>query len=176
MIDEIEKCMEQILLKIEPNLTSLTNRFSTRYRDDITQEARIKSWEFIRKKLEEDPKIAQEEILIQLREKLHIIVIFASKTMMRQINKFDKRFMDITDSDIMINDNHDMIDFTADFEHYRSFLSKKDFEILNYLFSVDESFSNFDNISRQLGYTGKGASKYRLLQIAQKILEFRSKN
>ena len=174
--EQINEIANKILIKVEPNIESLTNRFSYRYRDSIAQETRIKVWEFVSKKYNEDESISFESVLAQLIARLHIIVIFASKTMIRQISKFDKRFADITNASLLVSDDYSRIDFEVDFKHYRSFLSERDFEILRYLFSVDDSFKNFDNISRQLGYYGKGASKYRLLKIAEKILDFNSRN
>ncbi len=172
MLDE--SVINNILFSLEKDIAVVANNFSLKFRDDIKQEIRIKTWHYIENMPDVDKRTI-DEIISYAKSNLYFFALMASKAIIRQFAKQCKRNVCIDNMEFPVNDNKEMIDFFIDYKKYESILTKKEFLIVEYLFSTEDRFNNFDDISRQLGYTGKGASKYTLNEIAKKILNFNKK-
>lgn len=166
--------INDIIIILEPEILAISNRFAIKFRDDIQQETRLKIWKYLVDTYKEEPIVIKDAVQYA-RDNLYFLGLMSSKMVIRQYTKNDKRYTDITNMDFPMVDNQEMVDFAIDCKKYSKILSKKEMLIVEYLFSANEQFTNFDNISRQLGLTGKGASRYTLNVIAKKILNYRSK-
>ena len=80
------------------------------------------------------------------------------------------------DDNLIAGTNVNQIDFSIDFPKYEKIFTEKEFKLFKYLVDTDNEFSNFDALSREWGYTGKGTSKYNLEIMAKKIVSFYKKS
>lgn len=160
-----------MLEKIEPEIISVTKYFSVTNRDDIQQEIRIRLWHLL---MEHFDKIDYtiETLINYCKKNIYGVAIECSRKIIKVKNRYYNRFIPITDVFVPTYDNISLVEFEIDFLKYSSILSEREQTMLEYLITTNNSFDNFDSISRQLGYKGKGAATYTLKKIAEKIVEF----
>lgn len=163
-----------ILKNIENDIQSVSKYYPIRNRDEIKQEIRIKIWQIMKDNFDKNDA-SDSEIIEFCKKQVYCISILSAKPITRAISKYNKKHENIENIEIPV-DYIDNMEHSVDYSKYESILTKKELKILKYLFSIDNNFDNYDFMSRQLGYTGKGASKYFILNIAKKIKEFNENN
>lgn len=147
--------------------------FDINVRDDIAQEMRIKIWKYLTIRLPVDASV--EEMEKYITDYFYSISWLSSKQIYRKKIRDDKRYVQcglsvgIEEAEYSGNEIEKKLSTDVDISKYADVLSKKELVILKYILDTENDFSNFDSLSRQLGYTGKGSSKYNIKKIVNKI-------
>lgn len=170
------KLIDSVLTNIEQDIVCVAKYFPTDYRDELKQAIRIKVWKFIIDNTDEFINSELSYIIDTCKIHVYTYAILSSKSILRDKNKYNKRHSNIDNCYLPIYDDHSNVEFSIDKEKYRSILSDREYGILEYLSDIGSNFKNFDSITRQLGYVGKNAAKYNLVNMAKKIMEFNAKN
>lgn len=165
--------INNVLVRLEQNLTNVVKYYKLYMRDEIKQETRIRLWKMMAFAVEDNSSTTEEELFELCSNHIYSMSIYCSKLVrIKEYYNYHKHIVPIDDFEFPITENVKAIFCEIDLEKYKTVLNKKEFKILQYLYETDYSFVNFDEISRQLGYTGKGSFKYLLTKIAEKINEF----
>ena len=167
-----------ILVRLDPDIASLTKYFPASCRSEIQQEMRIKLWKKMSSEFEE-LEHTTDDLEALARRLLFYTTILASKHVRKNIFTYNRRHVGLDaiaatsdSSHFLPKDPFKMIDFQADLPKYREVLKDKEYQLFKYLIETGHDFSNFDGIARQFGYTGKGSAKYILTKIAEKLIKF----
>lgn len=177
-----DQIINKVLIDIESDIIRISKKFSLDIRDDVCQDVRIKLWKLMERNYPNSENI--EELLTFCKLYVYSVSVYCSKPILRKKYKEEKRNLPIDQSMDLYEcfqknthgTNVDKIAFYIDFEKYKNILSEKEFRFFQYLVDTDNDFSNFDALSREWGYTGKGTSKYNLENIAKKIFSFHEKS
>jgi hypothetical protein len=137
----------------------------------VKQEIRIKLWQKMNVQFGEIPH-TKEDLEVFCRGYIFVVAILAGKIVRKSIVKDRKRHANIDYYNFSVPSDYKEIDFKIDIAKYKKVLDTREFQIFEYLCEIGHDFSNFDSISRQLGYTGKGSAKYNLTNIAKKIYKY----
>lgn len=177
MITEIENnIVDKILTDLENDLCNVVKYFPLDHREELKQSIRLRIWRFMNESSNELINHEYEFVLYECKVRVYTYAILSSKSILRDRNKYNKRHSNIEDFCLQIVDEHTNMEFSIDAKKYKPILSGREYKILEYLIEIGSNFKNFDMISRQLGYTGKNAAKYNLVNMANKILEFNQEN
>lgn len=162
--------INEIISEFDNEIKKSVRIFDINLRDEICQEIRIMLWKMLSKRLPEES--TKEEMTKYVQDYFQSVVWFSSKPVSRKKYKEEKRNVILnSDVDTYYKDNsiERINDFSIDLSKYEKILTKKEIAILRYILETDNDFSNFDSLSRQLGYSGKGSSKYNLKKISKKM-------
>jgi len=170
-------------MKLEPYLIEAVKYCGrASFKQDVAQNVRIALWEYFLK-TKEEREYSPEEILTFFKTYLKTMVFFCSGKLRQEYRKEKNRnkslslmYYDeggespkVAELYVFMTKEIGRVDFEIDLQKYRKVLSKKEYEILNYLSKTESDIKNFDSIGRQMGYLGKGGIKYVLTNIARKI-------
>jgi hypothetical protein len=177
--EENNDIINKIITNLENELDNVVKYYKVTMRDEIKQETRIRLWNLLVTVINDDPDSTYEELMDICLNHIYFISVYCSKLIkVKQYYNYHKNLVPLYDdidvsSEISNSDKH--LSAQIDLLKYKNILTRKEFTILQYLYEVDCEFNNFDEICRQLGYTGKGAFKYIALRIASKINNFNKK-
>ena len=167
---------DNVLVKLEPHFANVIKYYKAYMRDEIKQEIRIRLWKLMLTALADDPDSTEEDLYTMCMDHLYSISIYCSKIIrIKGYYNYNKHYCQLDDYEFTSKEPSRDPFINIDLEKYRNILTKKEYSILEYLYEIDSTFSNFDEISRQLGYTGKGSFKYTASNIATKINNFNKK-
>lgn len=140
-------------------------------REEIKQDIRLRLWHMMNANFF-DLEYTKDELEQFCIEHAYGIAMLCSKSLVASRSKYNKRHENIDNIFMSSPTEIPHIEFFIDFDRYKKILTPKELQIFQYLVETGNSIKNFDSVSRQLGYTGKGSSKYNLIKIAKKVLEF----
>jgi len=178
-----DQYLNSVIVKSEKLAMQYINKLPMYLRDDVLQEVRIRVWHLFDSFSKNQENINKDEFEKYILDNIRGIVRSTQSLVSTKYHRQNARCkpIDIIPESSLAIEPVQYKKRSAEYsrktlEKLMSCLNEREKFIVNYMIIVNNICDNYDQLMRQLGYTGKGSVKYIIEGIKKKIKQYAEDN